>query len=337
MKIALVITAKNEERLLRQNLLYHRAIGLDRAFVYFDNTTDKGKESIADLDFVKTEDSVPTEKYTHLDALKKFTSQAKEHHTARQCLNTFDALQQCQQEGIDWLISIDADELVTPDLKQPCLLGDFFIEISPQVDVVNFQVKEMLQNRFSYTHVFAEATLFKARASFKRRFDNVFKHIYNPFNKSGRKYNYWYGHTMGKTAIRVNADVIPKNVHRFVNKEGSKVKSINQGYILHYHSYDFNDFIKKFKNFEYRPDTFLSGNAVEDIKLLWRDVVNHPGFSQKELEDYYRNNVMFNEEEIRKLLKPRHYLLIPRKQAVLEKIEVVEMVFKTENLHHENN
>ncbi len=337
LKTALVLTVKNEERLLRHNLLYHHFIGIDRVFVYFDNTTDKSRESIADLEYVTAAASVPVKKYAHLDYLNKFTSQAQEHHTARQCLNTYDALQQCQKEGINWLISIDADELVTPELKQPCHLVDFFKEIPSQVDVVYFQVKEMLQNQFSSTNVFAEATLFKAQPRFKRRLDKVFKRVYNPLNKTSRKYNFWYGHAMGKAAIRVNAAVVPKSVHSYKYKDGSKVKSLNKGYLLHYHSYDFNDFIKKFRNFEHHPATFLSGNAVEDLKLLWRDVVNHPGFSQKELEEYYRNNVMFSEEEIKRLLKNRHFLFIPRKQSAVEKIEVVGAVFQSENLLNDNN
>lgn len=116
MRVAIVITAKNEERLLKQNLRYHFALGLHKAFVYFDGVTDKGPETIKDLTGVVIQDSVEPEKFKHLEFLDKFTSNAKEHHTARQCLNTYDAKLKCQQEGIDWLISIDADELFYPGL-----------------------------------------------------------------------------------------------------------------------------------------------------------------------------------------------------------------------------
>ena len=130
MKIALVLTVKNEERLLRHNLLYHKAIGADHIFIYFDDTTDSGKESISDLDFVTINDSVAVEKYARLEYLEKFTSQAGEHHTARQCLNTFDAQQQCEKNGIDWLISLDADELICTDFREPSNLKYFFQELT---------------------------------------------------------------------------------------------------------------------------------------------------------------------------------------------------------------
>src|SRR5690554_8106860 len=101
MKIALVLTVKNEFRLLRNNLLYHKAIGVDRAFVYFDNTTDNGRESIADLDFATISDSVSPGKYAHLKYLHKFNSHAAEHHTARHCLNPFADQQICNRKNKD--------------------------------------------------------------------------------------------------------------------------------------------------------------------------------------------------------------------------------------------
>jgi hypothetical protein len=39
-KIALVMTIRNEERALRSNLLYHHALGVDTAFVHSDGSTD---------------------------------------------------------------------------------------------------------------------------------------------------------------------------------------------------------------------------------------------------------------------------------------------------------
>src|SRR5690554_2189724 len=216
MKIALVLTVKNEFRLLRNNLLYHKAIGVDRAFVYFDNTTDNGRESIADLDFATISDSVSPGKYAHLEYLHKFTSQAAEHHTARQCLNTFDAQQICESENIDWLISIDADELICTDPIAPTDLKSFFGTVSDEVEVVNFKTLEALQQKTSYINVFAEETFFKSN---KQAF---YKSIRNPFTKSPQMFTWWYGHTMGKAAIRSGRDLIPYNVHRYERKDGTE-------------------------------------------------------------------------------------------------------------------
>lgn len=322
MKIALVLTVKNEERLLRNNLLYHKAIGVDKVFVYFDNTTDRGKECIADLNFVSMSNSVATEKYAHLEYLDKFITQAGEHHTARQCLNTFDAQERCKAAGIDWLISIDADELICTNTEKPSDLKSFFKAIKDEVEIVNFQTLEALQQKLHYNNVFAEETLFKAN---KQAF---YKAIYNPFTQSSQKFTWYYGHTMGKAAIRIGRGIIPYNVHRYKKINESNVIKIKAGNILHYHAYDAEDFIKKFTNFSNRPDTFLSGNKVEDLKLLLRDVVNTSGLDKQELESYFEENLMFVEKDIKKFKRGRKYLFFKIKPTPLIEITSIKSTFK---------
>ncbi|MAY53903.1 MAG: hypothetical protein CMC75_11660 [Flavobacteriaceae bacterium] len=330
MKVALVLTVKNEERLLRNNMLYHRAIGAEHIFVYFDGTTDNGKQRITDLDFVTSQNSVAAEKYQHLDYLTKFTSQAAEHHTARQCLNTFDAQQQCKSLGYDWLISMDADELVCTDISVVSKLPDFFNKIPSDVDVVYFQTREAVQRKVWYTNVFADETLFKTVPTYRSRFKNIQKVFYNPFSEETVKFSYWYGQTMGKGAIRIGKEVIPHNVHRYKTIAGQKPKSIKAGYVLHYHAYDATDFIKKFTNFAAHPDTFLSGNRVESIKLLLRDIVNKSDRSPKQLEAYFKDNLMFSAAEIDALKQNRYLLFFRRNPPPLTEITSVQKVFQFE-------
>lgn len=321
-KIALVITVKNEERILRNNLLYHLAIGVDRAFVYFDNSTDNGKSSIFDLDFVTIADSVPAEKYGHLEYLNKFTSQAAEHHTARQCLNTFDAQQKCKMESIDWLISLDADELICTDADEPSDLKLFFKKLEEEVEVVSFKVLEVLQQKTAYTNVFAEETLFKANlVAFHKK-------IFNPFSLAKERFFWWYGQGVGKCAVRINSYSIPKSVHHFRNLNDINSKRIVKGFLLHYNAYDAEDFIKKFTNFKDRPDTFLSGREVDHVKLLLRDVVNHSGYSNQQLVDYFIKNLMFHEKEIKKFKRKRKYLFFTIEPKPLLEILSVKKTFR---------
>ena len=328
MRVALVLTVKNEERLLRHNLLYHRALGAEHIFVYFDGTTDGGKAAISDLDFVTLQDSVSPEKYEHLTYLEKFTSQADEHHTARQCLNTFDAQQECKAMGINWLVSLDADELVCPNTTEIIGLPQFFDTIPPQVEIVYLQTREFLQHKISIHNVFSEGTLFKTTPTYRSRLKNITKQLDNPFTGQQQKFPYWYGQTMGKGAIRIGKDVIPHNVHRYKKVDGLQVTSVKAGLVLHYHAYDAADFIKKFTNFSEHPDTFLSGNSVESIKLLLRDVVNKSGKTETELKTYFENNLMFSRTEVTALLKNKYLWLLSRDPAPLEEITSVQQVFQ---------
>lgn len=46
--IAMVITAKNERVLLRQNILFHRYLGIEKFYVFLDNSTDDTCETVTD-------------------------------------------------------------------------------------------------------------------------------------------------------------------------------------------------------------------------------------------------------------------------------------------------
>ena len=224
MKIALVLTVKNEERILRSNLTYHRALGAEHIFIYFDDTTDQGKESIKDLDYVTVQNSVPATQFENNTTLEKFTTKATEHHTARQCLNTMHALQECEYRGYDWLISIDADELICTSKNTIELLPDFFSKISEEIDVVTFKTLEVIAREMHYNNVFAEETLFKTQPFYGNRFKNCYKKIYNPFTKSTESYSYWLGQHLGKAAIRTHRNIISKNVHRYRKADGSALQ-----------------------------------------------------------------------------------------------------------------
>jgi len=329
MRIAIVITVKNEARLLRQNLLYHLAIGVTHAFVYFDDTSDNGKDTISELNFVTISDSVKSERYMDRPYLNKFTSKAKNHHTARQCLNTYDAFQQCKSLDIDWLISLDADELVCTSNEKPSHLVSFLHRVPENIDIVYMNTLEALSRKSAYMMVFAEETLFKTQPTFGGRFKNIVKRVYNPFTKSNVKYSYWFGQHMGKAALRIASEIVPVNVHRYRMRDGSEPEHIRDGYILHYHAYDIQDFIKKFTNFANRPNTFLSGNKVNSLKLLLRDVVNTSGMSQQALGVYFEKNLMFNKNEVCRLQKNRYLWFFKRTLHPLREITSVKKVFES--------
>ena len=326
MKIAIVITAKNEERLLKRNLQYHFEVGVSKAYIYFDGATDGGPKSISDMPGVELQDSVKEDKYSHLSYLNKFTSKAEEHHTARQCLNTYDAILKCRRDNVDWLISIDADELIIADKKEPKSLETLFHGLPESIDLVHFDTKEAVQRKIEYQNVFAEETLFKSNHLFKKKLEKPVKLIHDPFLNTKKKISYWMGQFQGKSAIRVASDVIPKNVHRYQKKDGSSINQIKKGLVLHYHAFDYPDFIKKFVNFKKHPDNFLAGSDVGYIKKLWRDVVNSDSIDKSYKANYFQENIMFTESEIRKM-QSNLFGFIPRKQKPFEEITSINKAF----------
>src|SRR5690606_14102293 len=303
MKVAVVMTVKNEARLLKQNVLYHLGIGVHKIFVYFDHTTDDGAETIRDLEAVEINVSVATKTYQDKPYLEKFWSNAHEHHTARQCLNTYDAMQKCQAEQIDWLISLDADELFLSSKDGLITIHEFFKEAGQlKADIITLKPMEVVARKMAYHNVMLEETLFKTQKNFQSKFDQIYHKVYDPYNQTHKTVSFWLGHTMGKAAIRVQSAAIPYNVHRYVSVDGGEpLKTISMGYLLHYHIYDFEDFIKKFQNFKEHPDTFLSGNKIEDLKSLWIRLINDTNHSSEYLKCYFEENLLFGPDKLNRL------------------------------------
>lgn len=329
MTAAVVLTVKNEARLLPQHIAYHLGIGVKQVFVYFDNTTDTGKEEIQHLPNVIARNSITPAELEPQPYLQFFFDRSEAHHTARQCLNTYHALQCCKQMGIDWLISIDADELLlTPEKGEMPLVAYLQEAASQQLDVIQLAPMEMVNRQLHYKQVMAEETLFKTQKNFKSKFDQVYRRIYDPYTKTYLKSSYWLGHTMGKAVLRVNANILPKSVHRYQHIDNRPLKQAYLGHVLHYHVYDITDFIKKYKNFKNRSRTFLSGTKIEPLKQLWIRLVNDPDYSYEALEAYYKTYVLYHKKALAKLYKTRVFNILKRQQPAVVEIHVPKRILK---------
>src|SRR5579859_2664897 len=149
MKVALVITVKNERDLLRHNIRYHQYLGVDQFYIYDDGCTDETIETVADLAFVRTAPSVPREAFRDHPGLKLAYDNYHEIHTSRQILNIFDAMNRARDCGADWLVNIDADELLCLDTTHSRAghLKDALDQLDLSIDVVSLPVLEILQRR----------------------------------------------------------------------------------------------------------------------------------------------------------------------------------------------
>lgn len=338
MKVAVVMTVKNEARLLRQNVLYHLGIGVNKIFVYLDQTTDDGAETINDLEAIEINTSVEAKTYQDQPYLEKFWSNAHEHHTARQCLNTFDAMRKCKAEQIDWLISLDADELFLSSKDEPVTLQAFFEAARTQdADIISLTPLEVVARKMAYQNVMLEETMFKTKKNFQSKFDQIYQKIYDPYTHSHKTLSFWLGHTMGKAAIRVQSDLIPHNVHRYTSRVGEPLKTISMGYLLHYHIYDFEDFIKKFKNFKERSETYLSGNKIKSLKSLFIKLVNDRDNSPEYLKTYFEKYLFFGPSKMNRLKKTRVGNVLKRREPAVITIDLPKHILTAAMTKNELN
>jgi hypothetical protein len=342
-RVAIVMTVKNERDMLRSNILFHRCMGVERFYLFLDETTDRTGETLTDLDYVEVAESMSAGRFlsskAHRDLtgrssrLARAVEESEHQHTARQILNTVVGLEGARERGIEWLIGIDADELVCPRIEEAERgeIGAFFGAFDGRTEQVRLRPLEIVQQNKHYRNVFAEGVLFKRPGSgvgrpvydplaekiqrFERRTGRFWRFRFPKF----RRFDWWYGHHEGKCAVRVDRDIVPL-VHRFEALDGHDLVSEERGYLLHYFMYNVEDFIKKYRNYEKQPDKWLYGTAIPYRKKLWRDLVNNPSFSEDYVGDYFARWIAFSEEEISRLQELNHSRIISV-QAVREMFE----------------
>jgi hypothetical protein len=312
--IALVMTVRNEADMLRTNLGYHRFLGVDLMYVYDEGSDDGTPDSVGDLDGVEVLSSVDPSKFSGRSELARMVAGAPSLLTARQALNTVDAMGRARAAGADWLIAIDADELVAIDLanEAPGQLATALGRVPAQAESVIFPTLEMVQRRVVYDDVMAQETLFKRADA--RRFS---RDVWDPFLGKIRRLPVVYGHLAGKSALRLRVDAVPYSVHRFRHANGRRLKDAVVGHLLHYYCVDENAFIRKFRLMREQPDVYLHGEPVPAQKRLWRDVVNRAHLSDDELREYFRRWVMFDQSQLDRLTH-RRWGPVPRASAVVE-------------------
>jgi catechol 2,3-dioxygenase-like lactoylglutathione lyase family enzyme len=308
------MTVRDERELLRTNLLYHHWLGVDLCFVYDDGSTDGTLESVADLQFVRGRPSVAQAEVAARSDLATFIEGYDSHFTARQALNTAHAMDEARAAGVSWLLAIDADELVAVDLDHGTrdALRGFLAGQPASTEAVVFPPLEVVQRRVSYDDVMLEETLFKRTdvAASRETFD--------PFDGKKHSIPAIYGHTAGKTGVRLSANARPHTSHRFLHRDGSPLRSVTSGYLLHYYSHSFEAFVHKFRLIKDHPDRHLQGAEVIYQKRLWRDVVNRAGLDDVALLDYYRRWVMFDDAAVSKLRNPAGKFPFRRRAPLVE-------------------
>ena len=194
--IGLVITQKNEARLLRPNLEYHRFLGVTHFYVFDDGSSDESMRSIRDVPGLSCPDleglaDVPPE-------LKDDILQARNGPwMARQKLATRWATQLARKDGVEWLISLDADELVMLEHPTRGAIRDLFLDCLADVGAVFFRdTYEVVPRGCDPDVDVSSRVLFKTPAYSKRHRREMFDPIRDRrFAVGGH-----LGHEAGKTA-----------------------------------------------------------------------------------------------------------------------------------------
>ena len=280
---AITYTVKNEARLLPDAIRYHAAQGCFHFYVYLDGTTDGTRESILDLPNVTVLTSVPLAAEESYPAwMRDIAPMWDVNMDARKRFNTIDAAQRARDAGIEWIISIDPDEIIypcEPGTGKPIQISDLLSSINAHVDQLLLKNLEAVPTRapagrgpFSQCVYFVQrfdATDLvrraigtfvsklskspKARAwsdhlVYRARLLGAYPRIMrDPRDGSAVPSSLFLGYTNHKAFMRsARAEYFNFNIHKW-QKSVRKPISVSFGYLLHYDIFDWEYFSLKFR------------------------------------------------------------------------------------------
>lgn len=295
---AVTYTIKNEEKILPYVLRLWQLLGCERVYIFFDGTTDNSRNIAREHIFVEAIDSIePNRLADRPKWIKEIEGRWSENMDVRKRINTYWATQRASSQGIEWVLSIDPDEVVVPSLNQPLnesSIARFLSKIPPHVDQVLAQNLEVQATSMRVDNPFSDCTVFLRRhpttflvhrlmravllrakfpLKFVARVSNIiyqlrFRGVYlkkmrDP--KTGRSIprGHFLGYTNYKSFVRAgSAQNLMHNVHKWQATDSRRVTSIKRGLTLHYDFYDAdvarNKFIQRPKINSYNGEFYRS-------------------------------------------------------------------------------
>jgi len=267
--IGLVLVVRDEAGLLAANLAYHRAMGVQRAYVFLDRCTDGSREVVAAHPWVEVRDAdLPA-------GLRTFSTHQ------RRLME--EGLERARADGLDWLLHLDADEFAAPGLKArltgrardlPALLA----RVPREADAVVLEPWEVVPLRPVRDVAFHRLHLFQRGRPLVRR-------ILDPGTGEVRVLDRVLGHSRGKSLVRTRARARAASAHRWEGADGAALRTVRAGMHFHYVVTGPEAWRAKFARFAEYADRWESGRPVTFPKQAWKEAA--PGMSPEEARAYY--------------------------------------------------
>jgi len=280
---------------------YHLRIGFEHIYFYFDDVSDENLDASTMELIAKESQNKVTVVHCNRAWYHEMSSETSKQYNpfvetdliARQVLALEQALRQSCVDQIDWILHIDIDELFVCCLSQPDTFnaGTFFASIPQHVDMIRVVNMEAAPEHMEPVHgtddYFQEITLFKTNPT------------NNDFHKLRCNFNCYQN---GKSAVRVNADVLPLGSHTFhVPLSDRRLISVDAPYpdicLLHYPNASFELWWRKYTVLGNFPNVWIGTEKIPEgcFHLKSRNVQNKGDI--EEARELYRQHVLFDEKE----------------------------------------
>jgi len=274
--LAAVMCVRDEEEFLAANLTYHYAVGVSRVYVFLDRCADATAEIARSFPFARVISADRDDELTQLTCYQI------------KCANS--ALNMAREEGIDWLLHIDADEFAWGNnlpnmlsrvlarcrfgqesiLEQVGSLPAALATIRPNTEMVLLRPKEVIPLATKGDTPFWELHYFQDGGTAPRP-------MLNPLNGEIRQLNKWIGHKKGKSIVRTAADVQPFSSHLWTRKQETaqprfvELPTERKGCLYHFVITSARHWQAKYRKLAEYPAHWGNGRSVGFPTQCWKE------------------------------------------------------------------
>jgi predicted AlkP superfamily phosphohydrolase/phosphomutase len=281
--IALWAMVRDEALRLAPWIRYHRALGVGPIILYADRCTDDTAEVAEAFDDVwVTEVDRPADEAVSV---------------AQNRYGTL-ALDRARELGCDWLLGVDVDEFAwggsVADLRQLSAhdvldLGSLqrLVESTDaSVGQIRLQTLETVPLRLPIGRHSHSTTWVQHGSPHVRS-------LTDPSTGAPRLMEKFIGHQLGKTLVRVHADLLPNGPHGWLRSDGSEPSTSDAGLHLHYFVSDYESWVAKCRGWVDLGDTWDGVIPRPFPRNEWRDFV--AGAGENELRAHFATAIAVDE------------------------------------------
>jgi predicted AlkP superfamily phosphohydrolase/phosphomutase len=312
-RLAITACVRDEADILPAFLAYHAALGVSRAYLYLDRCDARTTDVLRGFDWVEA-----------IAVARAVPSQSLEH---LQLVCADDALQRARAEGIAWLLPIDPDEFAWGGPLafegSAVAAGDLCAMLArahPRTEAVVLRTLEAVPR------CQVPGTPFWRRHAMLHDAPLV-REVQDPLTGDIVRLERWIGHDLGKSAVRVAADVQLATPHRWTRRQDVVPPAMlplpeeTLGHHVHYVVRDAAHWREKYAKLAIDPDVWLRGEVMLFPKASWKRAA--ATMTRDEAEQYYNTWVAVPDAEVAAARTDGVVVMAPHVERVLDEIGFV--------------
>lgn len=328
--VAQVICVRDEEEFLADNLRYHHALGVTRAYVVLDRCTDRSPEIAKSFPWVRTIERDRSDDEEYLP-----------HYLANSITSVFGI---ARDEGFEWLLAVDADEFASGESpvagpgwlaaglrhgfeSNPAQRGNLprmLCGIAETTEVVSMPTVEIVPQQLRPDDPFWKNHFVQRR----QRPSAIRRRMPDAPGGERRLRRCWFGHDQGKTLARTSADLRLRTTHRWERASGPDAERLDvvrieqAGFHYHFNISGADQWLQKYRRMAEYPDHWPTGKKVRFPKQAWKLATEH--MSSDEARSYYRKWIAASPLELSRALLLGRVAWDPYVDRVLAQVEAAE-------------